>query len=191
MRLSDSQVRKTRVSSNEPGQLHELTFSCYQQLPLLNSDRTRQWFINALDDARKILHFEIWAYVIMPEHVHLLILPLDEHYKISSILKKIKQPVAQRAIHYLRKNHSSWLPRLQVTWPNGRTESRFWQQGGGYDRNIIKSKTAWSCVQYIHKNPLRRGLVKSEIDWQWSSARQYAGIEPVKLSVDNRPPDVM
>src|SRR5688500_19034631 len=85
MRLEDGTVRKVRHSFNLPGHAHELTFSCYQRLPLLSRDRTRQWFIEALESARKIHRFQLWAYVIMPEHAHVLIFPPIDDYSIPGI----------------------------------------------------------------------------------------------------------
>ena len=89
--------RKLRRSWNEPGHAHELTFSCYRRSPLLSKDLPRSWFIAALDRARHRWNFALWAYVIMPEHAHVLLYPRQPGYQISSILKSIKQPVSQHA----------------------------------------------------------------------------------------------
>ena len=159
MQRDDGSYRKTRVSVNEPGHVHELTFTCYKRLPLLNRDRTRRWFVAALDRARTRLKFDLWAYVIMPEHAHVLLLPRDPVYDVALILKSIKQSVARRAIQFLRDEAPEWMPRLAVPTSKSVTEHRFWQAGGGYDRNIDHVKTAWSSVEYIHRNPVRRGLV--------------------------------
>jgi len=181
--------RKKRKSYNDPGHAHELTFSCFRQWPLLSRDRTRQWLIEALESSRKRWNFELWAYVIMPEHVHILLCPCDENYDIGSILKAIKQPVSRNAIRFLREHAPDWLPKLRVVRPSGRVEHRFWMAGGGYDRNIIRAKVAWSSVEYIHNNPVKRGLVDSPTDWCWSSARWYAGMSDVILQMDDCPPD--
>jgi putative transposase len=181
-------VHKQRRTFNEAGHAHELTFTCHRRLPLLSKDRTRNWFIESLDQARRNWEFDLWAYVVMPEHAHVLILPRRDDYDIASILKSIKQPVARRAANYLREHAPQWLEKLKVVRPTGRTELRFWQQGGGYDRNIIESKTAWHSVEYIHLNPVRRGLANHPTEWTWSSARAYAGLDGVLLDVE-RPPD--
>ncbi len=179
--------RKTRKSFNTPGDAHELTFSCHRRLALLASDRTRQWF---LDAAREKWRLELWAYVIMPEHVHLLLLPPPEH-DISAILKTIKQSVARRAMGWLRENAPHWLVNLQVQErSDAAPEYRFWKTGGGYDRNITEPRTAWASVDYLHHNPVKRGLVKSATDWPWSSAREYAGLDGVMLAMNARPPDL-
>lgn len=180
--------RKQRKSWNEPGHAHELTFSCHRRLALLSKNRTRLWLLEALDQARCRWDFAVWAYVIMPEHVHILIHPRAVNYDIALILKAIKQPVSQRTVAFLRKNAPAWLDHLRVTRACGRSEYRFWQQGGGYDRNIIREETAWTCVEYIHANPVRRELVATPADWPWSSARWYAGLDEVKLEMDEPPP---
>src|SRR5262245_19319582 len=185
MRLSDGRFRKLRQSREDPGCAHELTFSCYRRLKLLDRDRSKTWFIEALDAARRKHRLELWAYVIMPEHVHALFVPLDSNYRIRRILQSIKQPPMRRAINWLRSNNPAWLERLRAT-PDG--DLHFWQPGGGYDRNVVSATTAWKIVNYIHENPVRRGLVIRSIDWPWSSACWYAGEREVLLPMDATPP---
>jgi hypothetical protein len=61
-------------------------------------------------------------------------------------------------------------------------ERRFWQSGGGYDRNITSPRTLLAAIDYIHLNPVRKGLVEQAADWQWSSARHYqGGISPAPI----------
>ena len=183
------QHRKTRRQYNLAAHAHELTFSCQHKLPLLSKDRTRLWFIEALDQARNRWKFDIWAYVIMPEHAHVLLWPREPAYIIGMIMKGIKQSVARKATNYLRMNAPDFLDRLKVVWPTGRIEYRFWMQCCGYDRNIDNSKTAWHSVNYLNNNPVRRALVEMSTDWEWSSARWYAGHSQVRLAMDGTPPD--
>jgi putative transposase len=182
--LPDGRFRKTRRHYNLPNQAHELTFSCYHRLKLLDRDRTRQWFIEALDKARRQLNFSIWAHVIMPEHAHVLIFPRSKDYSTSDIEKAIKQSCARRALGWLRKNHPDWLARLRGAATALGQRYHFWQPGGGYDRNVVQANTLWACIEYIHMNPVRRGLVETATDWFWSSARAYAGLDNVMLEID-------
>jgi putative transposase len=55
------------------GDLHFLTFSCYRRLPLLKTVRARNLFVKALGQIRERYKFRLVGYVVMPEHVHLLI----------------------------------------------------------------------------------------------------------------------
>ena len=177
--------RKTRREWNEPGHAHFVTYSCFRRLPLLTRDRTRRWVIEAFETARAVHRFALWAYVIMPEHVHVLLRPRDAGYEMRRILVALKRPVSDAARRYLEQSHDdSWLNRLSVEYPSRRV-FRFWQPGGGYDHNLFKSKTVMAVIDYIHLNPVRRGLVKDPLDWIWSSAGFYAGFENVPIRMDH------
>ena len=165
--------RKRCRRLNEPGHAHALTFSCFRRQPFLSKGRSRQWMIEAIDKARVEHQFDLWAYVVMPEHVHLLICPTEAEYSISAILKTMKQFVSREAIHFLQHNAPEFLPHLLDRQPNGRSSYRFWQRGGGYDRNLMEPKAIWSMMEYINANPVRRGLCQSAIEWLWSSALDW------------------
>jgi len=105
----------------------------------------------------------------MPDHAHLVLLPTDDKYPISRILKSIQAPVGRQAIEFMTINAPEWLPR--VTRTRGQTtEFLFWQSGGGYDRNVILPKTLLTMIDSIHANPVRKQLVPRPRDWKWSSA---------------------
>lgn len=141
----------------------------------------------AMEQARRKWNVELWGYVIMPEHVHLLLFPKRHDYDMSAIAKGMKQSIARRAVAWLRENAPAFLPRLRVRWPNGRQEYRFWHQGGGYDRNMFNDRSAWASIRYMHANPVRRELAPSETDWRWSSARWYAGLDDIAIEMDRAP----
>jgi putative transposase len=184
-------LRKRCRRENVPGDAHVLTFSCFQRRPFLSRDRTRRWVLDALAAARDKQGFDLWACVIMPEHVHVLLLPREDPYSVSSILASIKLPVSRRAEHYVRVNAPQFLEQMTEHRPGGRTTIRFWQAGGGYDRNIRSPRYVWETIDYLHANPVRRGLCASPTDWRWSSAVGYederAG--PLRLDVDSLPAD--
>lgn len=165
--------RDTRISSRTPA-------SC---LPLLASNRAKRWVVDAIDDARIRLDFAVWAFVIMPEHVHILLCPLRPQYEMRTILVGLKRPVSDAARRYLEsQGHSKWLDRLLIG-EGPKQKFRFWQSGGGFDRNVTHERTIPSIVDYIHGNPVRRGLVSTPADWRWSSAAFWEGRAdgPIKL----------
>lgn len=166
------QSRRRRY--NEPGHAHELTFTCYQRFKFLQSERTCQWLADELNEARVEHEFRLWAYVFMPEHAHLTIYPSRPVYDIAVILKAIKEPVGRRAVTYLREFAPHWIPRI-TSQRGKRTESHFWQVGGGFDSNVCEPTVLWRMIEYIHLNPVRRGLVERASDWKWSSAAWYEG----------------
>ena len=128
--------------------------------------------------------------MIMPEHVHLLILPRDEHYSVSRILAAVKIPVARRALAHVRRQRPDALGIMRDAQPNGKIAYRFWQRGGGYDRNIVQPGTVHATIEYLHANPVRRGLAASPEEWQWSGAGHFVGRQNVSLipDVESIPP---
>jgi putative transposase len=189
MRLTNPTTGQTYVAKRrrrypEPCQPRELTFSSYRRYPFLGRERTRQWFRQALAEVRAKYGFHIWAYVLMPEHLHLLVYPGKAADRVPDFLRDLKATVAQQALKYLRAHAPGWLARLRVR-EGKRLRHRFWQPGGGYDRNIHSAGALRACIDYIHANPVRRGLVTKPEDWEWSSAGWYAGMRPVKIEMDD------
>jgi putative transposase len=174
--------RKLVKHYHEPGDFHELTFSCYHQIPLLTNDPWRKWLSESIDAALATHAFHLNAFVFMPEHVHLLVWPtLSETTEedISRFLAEVKRPVSRRVKEALRDSlanpHSArLLKRLTIRNRPDSTAFRFWQEGPGYDRNLQTEQSVSASIDYIHNNPVRRGLVKAATDWKWSSARWYA-----------------
>src|SRR5262245_21753635 len=102
----------------------------------------------------------------MPEHVHVLADPGDAAQRMARFLQAVKEPVARKAIRSLKRTAPQWLVR--VTMREGpRLRHRFWQPGGGYDRNITSAEALRAVMDYIHANPVRRGLVARAEDWEW------------------------
>ena len=172
---------------NLAGDAHELTFSCYHNHPFLSAERVCAYLVDSIVSSREKHQFDLWAYVFMPNHVHLLICPRRPEYSISDILLSIKQPVSRRALNYLRSSNPDGLKCLathQIDRPYC-----FWQKGGGYDRNITKVKTVIDLVRYIHNNPVRKALVESAERWYYSSAADWQNIRqgPIPIDFDSFP----
>jgi putative transposase len=176
--------RKRIRHFNTIGQAHFLTFSCFQRRPFLERDRTRQWLVTAIDAARTSHHFDLWAFVIMPEHAHLIVFPRCETYEVSGMLKSIKQSVAKRAVRFVKASAPAFLDQMMDVQPNGTSVFRFWQRGPGYDRNLRTTEEVWEKINYVHGNAVKRGLCARSEDWGWSSAADYAGVRAGPLTLD-------
>jgi putative transposase len=185
MRYQDRQQRPTAY--NDPGHAHELTFSCYRKYPFL-TERTCPWLSQAIRNACRKLNYALWAYVFMPDHVHLIVWPRDRLYEDSDFLTAVKTPVSRRAVRYLRKEAPEWLEKIRVH-RGTKVEHHFWQPGRGHDRNITTSRTLLKMIDYIHQNPVRRGLVELARDWKWSSAGWFEGLMMNDLKPDPIPWD--
>ena len=162
---------RRRVSWNQPGHAHFLTFSCHGRQPFLRSESCCRWLADSVRNTCDKLQFRLWAYVFMPEHVHLLVYPFRSNYRIAEFLKAIKISVARRTIFRLRKERPNFLKKLAVVTQNGKIEYRFWQAGGGYDHNLWTLKRIIEKAGYCHANPVKRGLAKNPAEWKWSSFR--------------------
>jgi putative transposase len=145
------------------------------------------WFVEALQCTRQKWPVDLWAWVIMPEHVHLIVMPRERGVPVGSFQGAIKEQVARKAIQWLKESAPEWLSRITV-YEGNRVRRRFWQPGGGYDRSIDSIGTLLAMIEYIHLNPVRRGIVERAVDWQWSSARSYAGSHPVLIEIDRTLP---
>ena len=146
---------KRRKSWNNPGDSHQLTFSTFHRKPYLLDDQICQFLARRITKASRAHNFVVLAYVFMPDHVHLLIHPMNEVYDISEILKSIKQGPSRSA-----KNR-------------GLINTELWEPGGGHDSNICHPEARQASIIYIHENPIRKNLVEQGSAFRWSSANWY------------------
>jgi putative transposase len=156
---------------NLSGHVHFLTFSCYRRMPLLTDELWCTWLAESIQRSIEKHDMALWAYVFMPDHVHLLVGPRHEIYDISGFLRSMKNSSAKRILNRLREQQSPILDKLQTKRTAGDSFHRFWQAGPGYDKNIWTLEKAVEKANYCHRNPVTRGLVTNPEDWQWSSYR--------------------
>jgi putative transposase len=142
----------------ETGQLHFLTFSCVRRRPILGSGEARDIFTNLLERSRELYGMDVHGYVVMPEHVHLLVAE-PERASLALAIQILKQRFSKT-----RTEEYVWEPRY-------------------YDFNVRTAAKRIEKLRYIHRNPVTRRLVAEPEDWQWSSFRGYRYLEdgPVKL----------
>lgn len=178
--------RKLVKHYHEPGDLHELTFSCYKRQPLLTNDTWRRELARCIDAAGEEFEMQLAAFVFMPEHVHLLVVPTGHNPAIDRYLARIKQPFSKWEKQQLYEVKSPLIDGLTVQERPGKFCFRFWQEGSGYDRNLTTPAVIEAAIEYIHMNPVRRGLVKRALDWKWSSASWYL-LDPPRQQLPGLP----
>ncbi len=151
------------------GYSHFITTSCYQRWPLLGSRRNRDLFLRVLERVRRRCHFVVVGYVVMPEHVHLL-LNEPQRGDPSAVMKALKQGFARCLLGRLRRElDSTQMPLWQTPVERG----RIWQPRF-YDFVVFSERKRVEKLRYMHRNPVKRGLVREPQDWPWSSFRHYA-----------------
>jgi putative transposase len=148
--------------------LHFITYSCYQRRALLGTARKRDAFLKILDEVRTRYEFLLVGYVVMPEHIHLLI----SEPKIgtpSTVMQILKQRVS-RALRKKKRSNPNQM-HLWLGAPSNETRS-FWQRRF-YDFNVWSKQKRIEKLNYMHMNPVKRGLVTDPKLWPWSSYRFY------------------
>jgi putative transposase len=161
--------------------LRFLTCSCYRRLPLFNDEWVRHEFVTSLVRTRDRHGFVLIAWVLMPEHFHLLLIPRLPESPVDAVLNMLKSTMSRRVLAQWRADDSPVIRGIA----GGRGTLRFWQPGGGYDRNVRGDRPLRDLVTYIHEDPVRRGLVASSTKWPWSSARQCAGLTQDPPHIDD------
>lgn len=150
-----------------------ITIVARDRLPVFKSDVIKRITCSAIDEARVTGKFLLFAYVIMPDHLHLL---TDCPKRSADVLRCLKGLIGRRVIDYLKaRNYESSLQKLRhQEWKRKHTYS-VWQQ----EKNvfsIFSEAVFMQKVNYIHNNPVRAGIVDRAIDYRWSSARIWRRI---------------
>ena len=140
------------------GHLHFLTFSCQDRQPYLESPASKSLFEDVLESRRIRYGFNIHGYVIMPEHVHLLVSEPPAE-PLSKAIASIKREVAR-----LSRESPFWLPRY-------------------YDFNVFSEDKRVEKLRYMHRNPVKAGIVERPEDWPWSSFNAYATNQPHPVQI--------
>ncbi len=147
---------------------------------MLKNPQIAGLFVETLAKVRDVHGFKLLAWVVMPEHVHLLIWPKLPESSAPVVLRSLKQPVSQRVVARWKELDASILKKIT----DSQGIVRFWQRGGGFDRNVRDENEYAEVIKYIHGNPVKRGLVEKSTDWKWSSARWYCGDKDGELPMD-------
>ncbi len=161
------------------GYLHFITTSCHQRRPWLGNAHARDLFLCTLEHVRRRYRFVVVGYVVMPEHVHLL-LGEPERANPSSVMQALKQGFARRLSRHLHgPSNSSEEPR----WKVAAAEGHIWQRRF-YDFVVWTEHKRVEKLRYMHRNPVMQGLVHEPDQWLWSSYRHYAYGEagPVRVN---------
>ncbi len=151
------------------GQTHFITFSCYRRQARLVTPAICTLFLENLETTRLRFSLHIYGYVIMPEHIHLL---LSE--PASSTLADV--------IHFLKLSFTKQSQSASGDHFHG---GHFWQKRY-YDRNIRSYSDFMEKLRYIHRNPAKRGLCEKPEEWKWSSFRHYAQREVCGVEIESQ-----
>ena len=160
------------------GDLHFVTFSCYRRRPYLGTPRARNRFVKVLDQVRSRFTFLLIGYVVMPEHVHLLVSE-PKKSNPSRVLQVLKQKVSRSLRNPVRKSST----QLSLSFADPTDSPAFWQRRF-YDFNVWSDRKVREKLDYMHRNPVQRKLVMHPKDWPWSSWSHYEKGETGPIRID-------
>jgi putative transposase len=149
------------------GDLHFITCSCYRRQPLLGTGKRRDLFLKVLEQVRQRYQFVVIGYVVMPEHFHLLVSEPQERTP-STVMQALKLGFARRVLAQQRRGRSRAQAELFEHTTRHIWQARF------YDFNVWTARKRVEKLRYMHRNPVKRGLVELPELWRWSSYRAYA-----------------
>jgi putative transposase len=146
-------------------QLHYITFTCYHRAAFMAKLHARDIFVQALERVRRWYGFYVVGYVVMPEHVHLLVSE-PERATLPLSLQMLKQTVS-RKLKTIAGDNPFWQARY-------------------YDFNVWSERKRIERLRYMHRNPVTRGLVERPEDWRWSSFRHYLTGEDAGVEIESQ-----
>ena len=161
--------------------LHFITCSCYRRQPVLGTPERRDLLLAVVEQMRTRYRFVVIGYVIMPEHIHLLISE-PQVGTLSTVMQAIKLGFVRKVLqqenpHFSQRTREMGHPDRSVL------QHHFWMPRF-YDFNVWSEPKISEKLHYMHDNPVRRGLVERPEDWPWSSFRAYAcgEVGPVRIN---------
>ncbi|MBN1347528.1 MAG: transposase [Phycisphaerae bacterium] len=182
-----SQLRR----HDEPGHIHFWTISCFRRLGFFHHDAIKQVVVDGMRLLQQKFGICLIGYVIMPEHVHVLIFPhpkdSDEPVAVSKLLNAFKQHVGFHAKQCLRtywQDHGQLWSQPLNHWARCASGRQMIWNTRGHDFNINCRDTLIEKLDYCHKNPITRGLVDRAEDWAYSSYRYYEMDDRAMLTMD-------
>ena len=146
----------------QTGNLHFITFSCHNRNPYLASPQAASIFEHSLESMREKYNFHLLGYVVMPEHVHLLLSEPPTH-PLSTVLGALKRSVSKQL-----PESPFWLPRY-------------------HDFNVFSPAKRLEKLRYLHRNPVARGLASTPAEYPWSSFQTYATRVQSTVKINHRP----
>lgn len=167
---------------NDPVHARYLTFGCFRRKHLFSDPILADLFIRHLDAWRQVEAVTLLAYVVMPNHIHLLV-HVDGDGDLGIQLSGLKRKYGHEALQYLKEKSPALALELVVT-DHGKRVYRFWQTGGGYDRNVFSDDAIRKAIEYIHNNPVKAGQVGTPEEYAWSSARFWLKGEGTPIALE-------
>lgn len=179
----------TKYRANVPGKAYFITITTVNWVDLFTRQGLRKIITDSLNYCQKHKGLEVYAYCLMPSHLHLMCRAQDDEQKLYEIIRDFKKFTSKKIVEYIQENPESrreWLLEMFQKACEDLTRDqqyKVWQDG--YHAEMLTSnKFIYQKLNYIHMNPVKDGLVENAWDYMFSSARNYADMQgPVEVVV--------
>lgn len=170
--------------------LNFLTLTVVDWTDVFTRKQCRDIIIDSLKYCQTHKGLEIFAYVVMSNHIHLVARATKEETTLSDILRDFKKFTSSRIINWIKTSHKEsrreWLLH-RFSWNakmnGGKRNYQLWQRSN-YPTMLYSANVIWTKIQYIHLNPVRAGWVNQASHYVYSSALNYQGeAGPVPVTV--------
>jgi len=158
-------------NSGQSGDVCFVTTTIEEFIPVFAEDEGAQMFLDALRFYRRRGDLLLHAYVVMLEHAHLLLTPLEDR-SVSEVMKLLKRYTSRQIMDWCRREHRQWLAAFAARGLVDGDRYSVWQRSFR-SVPVVGDQALLDKIAYIHDNPVRRGLVQAATGWRHSSARAY------------------
>ena len=183
------------------GTVRFVTFGCHRRISLLVDEEVIRIVLKHVAWARGYYGFRLFGYVVMPEHIHLVVWP-EKLIKLGDVIGTIKWRSAREILAWFESHRPEYMEKLiigrkdvtrgrraswgtsKVSQEKSQKEYRVWLPRC-YDHNCRNQQTVIEKINYCHWNPVKRGLVSCPEDWKWSSYRWYMDQEDAVIEIDS------
>ncbi len=175
-------MSRSRYVILEPDKPHFLTCTVVERLPVFTRPDAVQILLDSWSHQRQHDGLQLFGYVILENHLHFV----AQAPRLDKCLSGFKSFTAARLIELLVAHKAeSLLARLRFAKKAHKSdrEYQFWQEGSHaemvFSEDVMREK-----LDYIHRNPVKRGYVDMPEHWRYSSARNYLG-QPGLIGIDS------
>lgn len=164
---------RTRYKIFDSNAPYFVTFTTVEWIPIFTSEKYCDIIIDSFSFCREHKSTKVHAFVIMDNHLHVIL----SCSNLPGVVRDIKSFTARELIASIKSDNKTWLlNQLEFYKGKSKTESKYqlWQEGY-HPEEIFSEKIFVQKAEYIHNNPVKRGLVRVPEHWKYSSACNYIG----------------
>lgn len=172
----------------EKGAVHFVTTNTINRKKIFADKNIARFLLMCIGYHRYMLNFNLFGYVIMPEHLHLLLQVLSNKFNLSYIMKQIKGNFARKYNELYQENQTKGRRHLNADYKEAMFYGKkycykpVWQESF-YDTALRDVKQVQEKIEYMHWNPVKAGLVKHPKEYEFSSYHQYYGEKRIWIQI--------